>query len=111
MRGESVMKNEQLTGGFFDPSGFFVYTLWGFDSSERPLYVGRSTNVISRVGQHLQKSERRSKVRCLTLLRLGDAEEMRATEERLIRFHDPEWNLVGTRRNTKHIENQLRRGT
>lgn len=34
-----------------DPRGHYVYVAWGADEA-RPLYIGKSSNVLNRLGQH-----------------------------------------------------------
>lgn len=41
-------------GDSFDPHGYYVYLLWGADP-DKPLYVGQSSNILSRLGSHMSK--------------------------------------------------------
>lgn len=71
-----------------DPHGFHVYLLWGA-SKDRPIYVGQSTNVLSRLGQHMI-SEKRRLTRAVEILRLNSFKEMAETEKQLIvKFQPP----------------------
>lgn len=79
----------------FDPHGNFVYTLR--DRVGEPLYVGLSTNVLSRVGGHLGRPDWRPRIDSVELLRCGSETSMRQTEGALIRRHRPPWNTVGVR--------------
>lgn len=75
----------------FDPTGCHVYVLWG-DDDERPLYVGQSTNILSRLGSHLSDPKKRRAVRRVTVLPLA-ANKMDAVEAELIALHRPVWNV------------------
>lgn len=77
-----------------DPSGFFVYCLWG-TSDRRPVYVGRSTNVVARLGSHMGDQVRRGLVRRVTLTRCPDFESMCLLERQLIAQYRPELNIAG----------------
>lgn len=85
----------------FDPRGFFVYELWGEDSS-RPLYVGQSSNVLARLGSHLGDAVKRASVRRVSLIRCRDFEQMDRLEARLIAQHQPPWNVIGTDGHRRH---------
>jgi hypothetical protein len=78
----------------FDPHGYFVYLLWG-DEEAQPLYVGQSTNVLGRLGQHMQAEDRRHRVRRVQVLRCRGKVDMDRTERRLIALYQPPLNIVG----------------
>lgn len=80
----------------FDPRGWFVYTLWGADDI-RPLYVGMSGNVLSRLGDHMRNPDRRYKVERVTLISCKSEARARSVESRLIARHQPPLNTVGVR--------------
>lgn len=77
----------------FDPHGWFVYFLWGDD--ERPLYIGRSSNVLARLGAHLSHPEKRPAVRGVSMRRCDTEQVMIDLEEALIRRYRPPWNTLG----------------
>lgn len=78
----------------FDPHGFFVYCLWGV-ALDRPLYVGCSSNVLSRLGSHLSDRGKRDLVRRVTITRCATRVVMMRTERRLIAELQPTLNIVG----------------
>lgn len=88
-----LMHTSALTDAI-DPTGFFVYCLWG-SSDRRPVYVGRSTNVVARLGAHLGDQVKRGIVRRVTLTRCPDFESMCRLEEQLIGHYRPEFNIAG----------------
>lgn len=81
----------------FDPNGFFVYILWGEDES-KPLYVGQSTNILARLGNHMQNNDRRHLVRKVRVIRCRSERHMDDTECRLIAKFQPTLNVTGIRR-------------
>lgn len=78
----------------FDPDGCFVYCLWGRDRKV-PIYVGKSTNILSRLGAHMNDSTKRILTYRITLLRCANEMQMDATERRLIARYQPELNTAG----------------
>lgn len=76
-----------------NPQGSFVYLLWGA-SEDKPVYVGMSTNVLSRLGSHMNNETKRQRVTKVTLIRCYSIEDARALELRLIRFYNPELNIA-----------------
>lgn len=78
----------------FDPHGFFVYLLWG-DATDAPIYVGQSTNVLSRLGTHLGNRDKRRLTRRVQLLRCTNKNVMDRTEGFLIRKFQPIFNIQG----------------
>jgi len=79
--------------GSVNPNGHFVYLLWG-TSDDRPLYVGRSSNVLARVGSHMNDPKRRHRIARVTLVRCLTAAVAAETEARLIDLYDCELNLL-----------------
>lgn len=77
----------------FEPHGFFVYLL--LDRDGDPLYVGRSENVLARLGNHLGGPRRRWKVHTVSLIRCRDLRHADQLEGELIRHHRPPWNIAG----------------
>jgi hypothetical protein len=78
---------------FENPHGFYVYYLWS-DAGEL-LYVGRSTNVLSRLGVHMTTPDRRREIARVATVEHPDAASMKRAEERAIKAHRPPWNVVG----------------
>jgi hypothetical protein len=80
----------------FNPHGFFVYFLWGSDT-DRPLYIGKSENVLARLGHHMSDRMKRYRVMNVTLLRCETEREMEMeeTETRMIVHHQPPLNTIG----------------
>lgn len=78
-------------GPLDDPHGFYIYFLR--DHDDRIAYVGMSTNVLRRIGQHVER--RRAAIRRITTVACPDEPTMRRMETRAIREHRPEWNIAG----------------
>ncbi|MCM3884292.1 hypothetical protein [Frankia sp. R82] len=78
----------------FDPRGCFVYLLWGADP-DRPLYVGKSTKILARLGQHMGDRQKRHRVQRVTVIRCRDGRQMNRTEEKLIAEYQPTLNILG----------------
>lgn len=78
----------------FPVRGFFVYFLWGCEDADRPLYVGKSTNVLARLGIHLADPSKRVEVERVSILRFETKAQMDIEEVRLIRLHCPAWNIA-----------------
>lgn len=76
-----------------DPHGFWVYILWG-DDSDRPLYVGRSANILRRLGTHMG-GDKRTLTRRVQLLRCESREYMEGNELALIAELKPSINVAG----------------
>ena len=77
-------------GDSFDPHGYYVYLLWGADP-DKPLYVGQSSNILSRLGSHMSRRGKRHMTQQSghPLQRQGT---MDRTEWQLIRRYQPPWN-------------------
>lgn len=74
-------------------TGHYVYVLWGDDKS-RPLYIGQTTRLLTRMGEHLNKPWKRSEVRRITAIRCATVEDMCRREIALIRNYRPTWNVA-----------------
>lgn len=75
-----------------DPSGFYVYLLWRAEGDSTPLYVGSTTNLLSRLGHHMADRSKRPEVGWITFVWCVSREVMEAYEGKLIRKHRPPWN-------------------
>jgi len=84
--------NAEIVHDTINPHGFYVYLLWSA-SDDKPLYVGLSTNVLSRLGNHMSDPAKVMRVTRVTLLKCYSAEVMQALELKLIRFYNPELNI------------------
>jgi hypothetical protein len=80
--------------GSFDPAGCFVYILWGADP-DRPVYVGQSSNVLGRIGEHMGDRGKRELTRRVQVIRCQDKAVMNQTEAQLIRALRPLLNIAG----------------
>jgi hypothetical protein len=78
--------------GGIDPVGYYVYLLWETRGGGKPVYVGKSANILNRLGAHLGDSSKRSRIRWVTFIRCASEEAMRHREAQLIRKYRPEWN-------------------
>jgi hypothetical protein len=78
----------------FSPVGYFVYLLWG-DDEVRPVYIGKSTNVLARVGNHMSSPRMRGLVKRIQFVRCRDQSVMDATEGWLIDRYRPQLNIGG----------------
>lgn len=79
---------------YLNPHGFYVYLLWEAEG-EVPIYVGKSTNILSRLGQHMTTHDRRHRTKRITVIRCKTDRQMDQTERRLIRHYRPELNIAG----------------
>jgi hypothetical protein len=102
MRGAEVISADAIDGLLterpdegFNPNGCFVYLLWASNDDKVPLYVGKSTNVLARIGDHLRDPARRYRIHWVTLIRCRTERRMEETEGRLIRKYRPELNTAG----------------
>jgi hypothetical protein len=75
----------------FNQQGFFVYLLIGHH--DKPIYIGQSTNILSRLGSHMSgnKRELTSKVQ---IIRCRNKKSMNLTESILIKQHQPMLNVA-----------------
>lgn len=90
----SLQRGEEVFG--IAVRGFFVYCLWG-ENRHVPLYVGMSSNVLSRLGTHMQMPNRRNLIERVTLIRCRDERDMRKRERDLIAVLQPPLNIAGIR--------------
>jgi hypothetical protein len=68
------------------------YVLWG-DDQERPLYVGKSTNVLARLGAHLADPVKRSQIRRWSIIECVDgSSRLHEAETMLIAHYRPRYN-------------------
>lgn len=82
--------------GTIDPRAHHVYVLWG-DDRGRPLYVGQSRQVLTRLSSHMQDPQKKIHVRHITVLRCVDDPAMCELERSLIDRHQPPFNVAGIR--------------
>lgn len=75
-------------------AGLFCYILWG-DDPAIPVYVGQSTNILARLGNHLQDKKKRSLVRRVQLIECESIPAMMALESKLIIEYRPLLNVAG----------------
>lgn len=78
-------------GSGFDPRGCFVYLLFG-DDPLQPIYIGQSTNVLNRLGQHMVAIDRRHRITRVDTIRCATPQAMHRLEENLIKRYQPELN-------------------
>jgi excisionase family DNA binding protein len=72
--------------------GLQVYVLFGVDDA--PLYIGQSTNVFARLGEHLRHPAKRAQVARIAVRECASKADMDETEQRLIAAHCPPWNTA-----------------
>jgi predicted GIY-YIG superfamily endonuclease len=77
----------------FDPRGEQVYVLWAADR-EQPLYIGRSSSVITRLSQHWRDDIKRDQTERVQLIRCDDHQRALDTELALIKALDPVLNVL-----------------
>ena len=90
--------------------GHYVYLLR--DAAGAPIYVGCSANILGRLGDHMERKDRRARIATVSLIRCRSAEEMRRLETALIHLHKPELNVRGLlgrprRKNSRGMEAAL----
>lgn len=83
----------ELEKAGLSPHGFFVYLLCGEDG--QVMYVGQSTNILSRLGSHMGARWKREGTVEVKLIRCSNNEQMMRLETLLIRQHAPPWNTAG----------------
>lgn len=78
-----------------NPWGFYVYYLWAADGLL--LYVGMSTNLLSRLGQHISDKAKRRVIARITMTEYPNEPVMIRAETRAIYELRPLWNIQGAR--------------
>jgi GIY-YIG catalytic domain len=78
----------------FDPAGYYVYLLWEMPDDPAPLYVGKSGNILTRLGIHLSDADKRARIGWVSLVRCTSEQAMDRREAQLIRRYRPEWNRL-----------------
>jgi excinuclease UvrABC nuclease subunit len=76
-----------------NPHGFNVYLLC--EDSGRPIYVGQSANILSRLGTHLSQVEKRSRVTSVQVINCDTRQAMDDLELALIKIYQPSLNVRG----------------
>lgn len=87
-------------GDCIDPHGHFVYILWGEDE---PIYIGMSSNILSRIGRHMDSSDKRAATKRIQLIRCIDRAKAADTEWSLIGKYCPRLNIAGTRGGSRPV--------
>jgi len=77
------------------PRGCFVYMLWERKGAEKPIYVGKSTNIFARIGDHMRDPARRKRIGWVTFIRCEDTDRMKRAERKWIGHYKPELNIQG----------------
>jgi transcriptional regulator with XRE-family HTH domain len=75
-----------------DVDGYYVYFLIG--SGDILLYVGKSTNIYARLGQHMSDPVKRVQVHHVEFFRCESEDHMNRVERILIGTTGPVWNIV-----------------
>lgn len=78
-----------------NPWGFYVYYLWG--DGDLLLYVGKSTNLLNRLGSHIGDPRKRRAIARITVVEHPDEDAMARAEGCAIRELRPQWNVMGVR--------------
>jgi hypothetical protein len=78
-----------------DPRGHFVYALWDSKLAETPVYVGRSSSVFARLGQHLAPGNLGGEIVRVTIDECSSADAAAAVELAQITLCDPVLNVAG----------------
>lgn len=78
--------------GLPNPNGYYVYLLLG--SNGETLYVGQSTNIYSRLGDHLGNSEKRRDVKKVEVILCASKADMDWLEREAIDILRPPWNTI-----------------
>lgn len=103
LRSDVLMDSQRLN---FDAKGHYVYLLC--DAKGEPFYVGRSSNVFARLGQHMQIGERRAATKAVSLIPCDSVAEMRALEMALIQHYRPVLNVYGLVERTPKLSRRER---
>jgi hypothetical protein len=80
-----------------DPHGWYVYLLWPQKGADKPIYVGRSTNLLQRLGAHMSDWERRYATKWVSVISCPTEQAMEITEDKLIARYQPQLNIQGIR--------------
>lgn len=80
-----------------NPRGWYVYILWPGKDAEKPLYVGRSSNIFARLGSHMNDPQKRYDTWWVSIIECNGETDMCETEGRLIGHYRPRLNVVGNR--------------
>ena len=91
VQSESALEAVAQTGDL-EVIGFFVYLLY---ERGTVIYVGRSENILARLGTHMSSPDRRHRVDRVRLVRCASYSAMCVTEDRLIASLSPELNTIG----------------
>ncbi len=83
-----------IADGDFDPRGYFVYLLFEADTAA-PFYVGRSANILGRLGSH--HATYGPQIVAVRLISCETKDEMEGLERTLILKHLPKGNILGVR--------------
>jgi hypothetical protein len=83
----------EATDAAICPVGFYVYCLWNADGDV--IYVGQSTNIFSRLGQHAKNPQKAAEITRVTLTRCPDQKSMDRIERALIVRMQPKLNIAG----------------
>lgn len=86
--------------------GFYCYMLHGDDGAV--LYVGRSQNILKRLGDHLHVKGRRAVVDHVSIIPCVTEAEMKRLETALIYQHQPQLNTRGRLGRPRRTERNLR---
>lgn len=77
-----------------NPHSYYVYLLWSAKDADKPIYVGRSFNVLSRLGDHMTGPPR-FETHWVTIIDCVTEYGMIDTEGRLIAYYKPRLNING----------------
>lgn len=80
-----------------NPHGYYVYLLWPEKGADKPIYVGRSRNVLSRLGTHMDDWERRHATSWVSIIDCHTEAAMIKIEGKLIAHYQPMLNVAGVR--------------
>lgn len=88
-----VAKYVRQSGWSFDPNGKYVYLLWGADTN-CPLYIGRTSNLMSRLSGH-RSDPAKASVNRVQVIQCESFGHMVELESMLIRVYQPPLNKAG----------------
>jgi hypothetical protein len=94
--------------------GYYVYMLC--DAVGDPFYIGRSKGIFARLGDHMERRDRRTMTESVALIGCNSEAEMKALELVLIKLYRPKLNIKGivekpaaVSRREKFVRDQARR--